>query len=401
MGYSFCRFVCGTPDEEMGSADLHDGEWEWPEGLAHYVEHHSVLLPDEFIETMRSRSWQPPAETGLPPSSERAILKKIGYWRSRYEQTLPDPRALEHPGWYGDDLPRILAYLRGGRFRLGDLIDYAEEHNLNMLDMPEGCFPTADGSFWTIWAEQHCLPSPEDSGPVVLREWLVRPMTIEDDATWTEFWARQGLSTYAPDPRMLQVSSDARVALAAGAELWYWQYGGPARTAAGASGLAIVREGEIVAEWWLTTGALAEHASIDSCWWRGKAAWGHEIVRNAEMEDLELLQGEWEFVWEEKDGQKRDAAEKLILTIKGREWSSTSRGKNFAFCKLDPTTKPKRIDLVGGGRLGIYEIKGNMLVCCFNYGPDREQRPTRFVTEAGSDVFLYGWQRVPNSRCQK
>jgi hypothetical protein len=33
----------------MGSSDLSDGFWVWPEGLAHYIEDHHVVLPDDFI----------------------------------------------------------------------------------------------------------------------------------------------------------------------------------------------------------------------------------------------------------------------------------------------------------------------------------------------------------------
>ncbi len=59
-GYSYCRFrLCMTRPPQMGSCDLTDWEWVWPEGLAHYVEHHSVYLPERFIETMRSNAWQP------------------------------------------------------------------------------------------------------------------------------------------------------------------------------------------------------------------------------------------------------------------------------------------------------------------------------------------------------
>jgi hypothetical protein len=49
-GLSFCRFDCGIDDAHMGSRCLTDGVWVWPEGLAHYVEDHHVLLPDEFVE---------------------------------------------------------------------------------------------------------------------------------------------------------------------------------------------------------------------------------------------------------------------------------------------------------------------------------------------------------------
>jgi hypothetical protein len=54
MGHSWCRFGCGIDAARMGSADLTDGQWIWPEGLAHYVEVHSVGLPQEFIEHVLS-----------------------------------------------------------------------------------------------------------------------------------------------------------------------------------------------------------------------------------------------------------------------------------------------------------------------------------------------------------
>jgi hypothetical protein len=37
---------------------LTDGEWAWPEGLAHYIEAHAVYLPDEVVTTMVARGWQ-------------------------------------------------------------------------------------------------------------------------------------------------------------------------------------------------------------------------------------------------------------------------------------------------------------------------------------------------------
>ena len=57
LGYSHCRFNCGKPDHEMGSCDLTDGVWVWPEGLSHYVKIHSVVLPIEFIDYMRQSEW--------------------------------------------------------------------------------------------------------------------------------------------------------------------------------------------------------------------------------------------------------------------------------------------------------------------------------------------------------
>ena len=59
-GLSWCRFECGVDNRVMGYREFWDGEWVWPEGLAHYVEHHGVYLPDEFVSR---------AVSGLPPSS--------------------------------------------------------------------------------------------------------------------------------------------------------------------------------------------------------------------------------------------------------------------------------------------------------------------------------------------
>lgn len=50
---SHCRFACG--EVEMGRADLTDGTFAWPEGLAHYVEHHSVRLPERFLQHVEQR----------------------------------------------------------------------------------------------------------------------------------------------------------------------------------------------------------------------------------------------------------------------------------------------------------------------------------------------------------
>lgn len=58
-GLSPCRF-CGRHN---GSAELSDGVFCWPEGLAHYLEAHAVRLPGEFVEHVRSTST---AQQGLP-----------------------------------------------------------------------------------------------------------------------------------------------------------------------------------------------------------------------------------------------------------------------------------------------------------------------------------------------
>ena len=60
LGYSSCRFGACVPDELMGSREFSDGVWIWPEGLAHYVEHHHVKLPDDFLQHLRQARFRVP-----------------------------------------------------------------------------------------------------------------------------------------------------------------------------------------------------------------------------------------------------------------------------------------------------------------------------------------------------
>src|SRR5262245_41076878 len=66
LGFSFCRFKCGIPDQQMGSVSLSDGTWGWPEGLAHYVESHAIALPDQFLEHARANEFRVPENASGP-----------------------------------------------------------------------------------------------------------------------------------------------------------------------------------------------------------------------------------------------------------------------------------------------------------------------------------------------
>lgn len=77
MGYSFCRFRCGISPGLMGSCDLTDGEWVWPQGLVHYVEEHAVSLPEPFVRTMKRHEWQVPDLTDLP---HRGNGYDVAFW---------------------------------------------------------------------------------------------------------------------------------------------------------------------------------------------------------------------------------------------------------------------------------------------------------------------------------
>lgn len=61
LGKSTCRFLC--KNQKVGSNELTDGAWVWPEGLAHYMDVHDVLLPSEFVDNARNNGFQIPADS--------------------------------------------------------------------------------------------------------------------------------------------------------------------------------------------------------------------------------------------------------------------------------------------------------------------------------------------------
>lgn len=56
LGYSWCRFDCGIDQTRLGTKELSDSRWVWPEGLSHYVREHGVLLPADFIQEALART---------------------------------------------------------------------------------------------------------------------------------------------------------------------------------------------------------------------------------------------------------------------------------------------------------------------------------------------------------
>lgn len=56
FGFSWCRIGCRIDPPLMGSKDLSDGTWVWPEALPHYVREHRILLPEAFIQDALAKS---------------------------------------------------------------------------------------------------------------------------------------------------------------------------------------------------------------------------------------------------------------------------------------------------------------------------------------------------------
>ena len=59
-GWSWCRFGCsgGESTPEMGHGECTDGVWLFPEGFLHYVRHHAVKPPHDFLEHMRKMNFK-------------------------------------------------------------------------------------------------------------------------------------------------------------------------------------------------------------------------------------------------------------------------------------------------------------------------------------------------------
>lgn len=99
LGYSFCR-ICKRrssdrsprpgeryPDLALGCCTLTDGDYLWPEGLAHYISEHAVRPPPEFVahaignlrrlRTAQSGGrlrWCPESDKPVPLEPETAVF---------------------------------------------------------------------------------------------------------------------------------------------------------------------------------------------------------------------------------------------------------------------------------------------------------------------------------------
>ena len=120
----------------------------------------------------------------------------------------------------------------------------------------------------------------------------------------------------------------------------------------------------------------------------------------AVTKELQAFKGTWTLSAKEEDGKKFSAEEikDIIGTGDGLGKFSVQRGDQVigaATVKLDPTTKPKRIDVSftegkhkGQTLLGIYEIDSDAFRVCVARPGD--ERPAEFSAKAGSGRTLIG-----------
>ncbi len=77
MGYSPCR-ICG---ENNGAAELTDGRLAWPEGLAHYIRNHDVVLPEPVGAALLS-SPKPGDGKWLAGAVATYLDRRMDLWQS-------------------------------------------------------------------------------------------------------------------------------------------------------------------------------------------------------------------------------------------------------------------------------------------------------------------------------
>ena len=133
---------------------------------------------------------------------------------------------------------------------------------------------------------------------------------------------------------------------------------------------------------------------------RSQAAEDNE---EAVAKDLQAFKGTWRLSSKEEDGKKFSEEEirDVIATNDGSGKVSVRRGGkvyNEGTVKLDPTKKPKAIDVtfIEGERkgqrvLGIYEIEGDAFRVCV--APPGDERPSEFSAKAGSGRILVAYKR--------
>ncbi len=138
----------------------------------------------------------------------------------------------------------------------------------------------------------------------------------------------------------------------------------------------------------------------------GMVPWRLVAAEPKSTDDAELLQGTWQTVDLEANGERKpddEINELKIVFEKDMVFALKPTGpdRKVKF-KLDPSKAPKAIDLIaidgsdqGKIATGIYSLKDGKLKLCINlFGKDTTQRPTEFKTQAGDGTGFATLERA-------
>ena len=109
-----------------------------------------------------------------------------------------------------------------------------------------------------------------------------------------------------------------------------------------------------------------------------------------DTDDQQALHGKWIVESFQYNGNPVDRLKDAVREFKNGSYSLTPKqGEGIeGSVKLDPTQKPKAIDLDVNGRTlkGIYELDGDTLKMCYDLM--HEERPTEFVSKPDSGLIV-------------
>lgn len=127
---------------------------------------------------------------------------------------------------------------------------------------------------------------------------------------------------------------------------------------------------------------------------------GDDLKDDAVKKEMAKFQGTWKFVSMEVDGKQKpdEDFKKYTVVLQGDQWTVSEGDKIVAKVtfKLDPTKKPKMIDLIDVEKKrlirGIYSFEGETLTVC-DRGSEKGERPTAFATKPDSGFVLFVLKR--------
>lgn len=123
---------------------------------------------------------------------------------------------------------------------------------------------------------------------------------------------------------------------------------------------------------------------------------------DSKSSDLDRLQGSWQIVLQERDGELRDLGVGYI-TFKGKTVRTMINGKSVESgdMLLEPGESLNKYDFkitgdsaeIGKTYQGIYRLKGDTFQTCVRIKEDAK-RPTKFATEPGSGHQLVVFRKL-------
>ena len=122
------------------------------------------------------------------------------------------------------------------------------------------------------------------------------------------------------------------------------------------------------------------------------------VAQDAKNAEDQKLQGTWQVLRQEYDGNDVNTEETRVVISPGKIIIKDKRGERTIPYTLDPSMKPKTIDLTlpSNGTaipcIGIYQLDGDTLKICF--GEKGQARPTEWTSPKGSRLTLFVLRRT-------